>query len=134
MFIIKLFFRHTNITKPFVSYTFQPIFSTLPQTPQVFLLSETFEILTLTFILLYHDPELHNNVDSQLLETAATGNVCQTDPGLSLVLHGGALVLAGLCGRAAHLQTTQHVVRAAAVADLSISGLLIRSGPGMISG
>ena len=89
----------------------------------------------MTLTLFYHDPRLDNNVDySQLLETAATGDVCQTDPTLSPVLHGGALVLAGLCGRAAHLQTTQHVVRAAAVAYLSISGLLIRSGPGMISG
>ena len=98
---------------------------------------KTFKTLTFTpspdLNLLYHDPELENNVNSQLLETAATGDVCQTDPALSLVLHGGTLVLAGLCGRAAHLQTTQHVVRAAAVADLSISGLLIRSRPGMIS-
>ena len=82
---------------------------------------------------IYLDPDLNNIRYSQLLRTAAPSDVCQADPQPLSVLHSDTVVLAGLCGIAAHLKTTEHVVRAAAVADLRISGLLIRSGPGMVS-
>ncbi len=55
---------------------------------------------------------------------AAACSLRQTDPEPLPVLHDGALVITGLRRLAAHSQSTQHVVRAAAVADLGILRLV----------
>ena len=56
---------------------------------------------------------------------AAACDVRQTDPEPLPVLHDGALVITGLRCLAAHPQPTQHILRAAAVADLGILRLII---------
>ena len=78
---------------------------------------------------LEYELELDNSNYSQLLWTAAASDLRQTDPKALPVLHGGALVLAGLRRSAAHLQPLSHVVRAAAVSDLGILSWLVRIGP-----